>query len=79
MRWIATTPCRALLPCFLGLRSSGSFLDRRVCSLGLFALAFQARFDEVLPKLAIVHDFSLQLEELHPCMLRSFIGYRKTP
>jgi hypothetical protein len=28
--------------------------------MGLFALAFQAQFDEVLPKLAVVHDFSLQ-------------------
>jgi len=41
------------------------------------SLRSRSTVDEVLPKLAIVHDFSLQLEELHPCMVRSFIGYRK--
>ena len=51
---------RALLLSLLSLRGNGRFLlDRRVCSLGLFALAFQAQFDEVLPKLAVVHGFSL--------------------
>jgi hypothetical protein len=35
-------------------------VDRRVCSLRLFALAFQAQFDEVLPSLAVVHDSSLE-------------------
>jgi len=40
----------------LGFRGSGRFLDRRsVCGLGLSALTFQAQFDEVLPKLAVVH------------------------
>jgi hypothetical protein len=48
----------------LGLRGSGWFLERRVCSLGVLALAFQAQFDEGLPKLAVVHDSSLQREEL---------------
>jgi hypothetical protein len=42
--------------------------------MGLFALAFQAQFDEVLPKFA---DSSLQREELHSCMLRGFIGHPK--
>jgi hypothetical protein len=50
---------RAPLLRLLRLRSSGRFLDRRVCSLSLFALTFQAQFDEVLPKLAVVHDSSL--------------------
>jgi hypothetical protein len=40
----------------LGLRGSGRFFDRRVRSLGLFALALQALFDEVLPKLAPVRS-----------------------
>ena len=35
------------------------FLDS-VCGLSLFALTFQAQFDEVLPKLAVVHDPRLQ-------------------
>jgi hypothetical protein len=30
----------------------------------LFALAFQAQFDKVLPKRVVVHDSSLQREEL---------------
>ena len=34
-------------------RVNGRFLDCRVCSLGLFALTFQAQFDEVLPRLAV--------------------------
>jgi hypothetical protein len=44
-------------------------------SWGLSALAFQAQFDEVLPKLAVVHDSRLQREQLHSCMLRGFIGH----
>jgi hypothetical protein len=54
----------------LRLLGNGRFLDRRVCGLGRLALAFQAQFDEVLPKLAVVHDFSLQLTE----PLREFTG-----
>jgi hypothetical protein len=68
----------ALLLRLLGLRSSGRFLDRRVCGLSLFALAFQAQFDEVLPKLAVVHDSILQLGELHSGMFSNGAG-RITP
>jgi hypothetical protein len=60
-------------------RVNGRFLDRRVCSLGLFALTFQAQFDEVLPKLAVVHDFSLQRDRTfkgiyRPGYCRCFYG-----
>jgi hypothetical protein len=49
----------------LGFCSSGRFLDHgSVCVLSLFALAFQAQFDKVLPKRVVVHDSSLQREEL---------------
>jgi hypothetical protein len=41
---------RAHLLSLLGLRGSRRFLDRRICSLGVFALAVQAQFDETLPK-----------------------------
>ena len=58
--WHMQHLCGALLLSLLGLRGSGRFPDRRVCSLTLFALAFQAQFDEVLPKLALVRDSSLQ-------------------
>ena len=51
--------------CPLGFCSNGRFLRRRsVCGLSFFALAFQAQFDKVLPKLAVVYDCSLQREEL---------------
>ena len=55
-RKLPASLCGALLLSLLGLRGSGRFLDRSVCSLGLIALTFQAQFDEVLPKLAVVHD-----------------------
>jgi hypothetical protein len=54
---------RPLLLHLLGLRSCRRFFDRRVCGLSLFTLAFQAQFDEALPKLAVVPDSILQLEK----------------
>jgi len=54
----------ARLLSLLGFRGSRRFLDRRFCSLSLLALAFQAQFGEILLELAVVHDSSLQREEL---------------
>jgi len=61
-RWVS----QALLLRLLRLRGSGRFLDR-VCGLNLFTLAFQAQFDEALPKLAVVHDSSSQPAEPYSC------------
>jgi len=55
-----------LLFCLLGFRGSGRFLACQVCSLSLLALAFQAQFNEVLAKLALFHDSSLQREDHSP-------------
>jgi hypothetical protein len=82
--WVATP---ILLLCFLGFHGSGRFLDR-VCGLSLFTLAYQAQFDEALPKLAVVHDSSLQPEAAFTparsavkleSRLRGFDGHPQNP
>jgi hypothetical protein len=59
---------------FWGFAAAGGFLTAAFAAVGLFALTFQAQLEEVLPKLAVVHDSSLRREELHSGMLRGLIG-----
>jgi hypothetical protein len=47
--------------------------------LGLVAFAFQGQGDKTLSKLAVVHDFSLQLEELSPLHAPEFYRVSAKP
>ena len=67
-RKLPASLCGALLFCLLGLCSCGRFLDG-VCSLRLFALAFQAQGDKTLSELSVVHDSILRLGKLSSCTL----------